>query len=71
MYSGQFLEMMSQSVHAQNLAGAERHRFTGAAADEPATHRASSMPLLLGQLGRLARFGAARPMAVRERPVAQ
>jgi hypothetical protein len=54
MYSGQFLETISQSVHAQNLADAERKRSPGAAADELATHRTSITQVLLRQLARIA-----------------
>ena len=42
MYSGQFLEMYSQSVHAQNLADSEQKRATNQTiAAQAATDRAS------------------------------
>jgi hypothetical protein len=54
MYSGQFLEMFSQSVHTQNLADAERKRFASTPADESLTDRTSLMEMIRRQLGRIA-----------------
>jgi len=54
MYSGQFMEMISQSMHAQNLADAERKRFKGGAADEPAPRRTSIAHSVVRQLARIA-----------------
>jgi hypothetical protein len=39
MYSGQFMEMYSQSVHAQNLADSERKRLTSEPTGAPASDR--------------------------------
>jgi hypothetical protein len=54
MYSGQFLELCSQSVHAQNLADPERKRFTSGAMGDIATEPTSLMQMLYRQLPRLA-----------------
>ena len=53
MYSGQFLEMYSQSVHAQNLADAKHKRFTSGAMGDIATEPTSFTQLLYRQLARL------------------
>jgi hypothetical protein len=54
MYSGQFLEMYSQSVHAQNLADSERKRLTSEATGTPASDRASLTHRLRCRLARIA-----------------
>jgi hypothetical protein len=46
MYSGQFLEMYSQSVHAQNLADSEQKRATNQTIAAPAADRASFTDVL-------------------------
>ena len=53
MYSGQFLEMYSQSVHAQNLADAKHKRFTSGAMGDIATEPTSFTQMLYRQLARL------------------
>jgi hypothetical protein len=64
MYSGQFLEMCSQSVHAQNLADAERKQFTSGAMGDIAYEPTSFTQVLYRQLARLA-LGRRRSTATR------
>jgi hypothetical protein len=70
MYSGQFLEMYSQSVHAQNLADAERKRFKCGAIGDIATEATSFAQTLYCQLARLA-VGRRRSTATRLRSASQ
>ena len=70
MYSGQFLEMYSQSVHAQNLADAKHKRFTSGAMGDIATEPTSFTQLLYRQLARLG-LGRHRPMSTRLRSASQ
>jgi hypothetical protein len=53
MYSGQFLEMYSQSVHAQNLGDAEHKRFTSGTMGDIASEPTSFTQMLYRQLARL------------------
>jgi hypothetical protein len=52
MYSPQLFEMISQSVHAERIANAERHRFASAAVDPSTTMRASPDDASHRRLGR-------------------
>jgi hypothetical protein len=54
MYSGQFLEMYSQSVHAQNLADSEQKRAANQTIAAPAAGRASFTDVLRRHLERVA-----------------
>jgi hypothetical protein len=70
MYSGQFLEMYSQSVHAQNLADGERKQFTIGAMGDIATEPTSFTQVLYRQLARLV-LGRRQSTATRLRSASQ